>query len=159
MAQLIIGPKTFAAVMRSIYGYKNLKIQRVIEQTLARKSNLVINLNAASRDEISDTVAEAVVSNYMESPFNDDYAYAHDPQRKDLAHLQVGAKSTFAIQYSVREWKDAVIKHSLHKSSELDERKLYGVYSINLSLVKYRQDLDNFLYELLSRGSNARTSN
>ena len=154
MARLILGPKTFAAVMRSLHGYRNMKINRTIEQTLKRQSNLVINLDANSRNEISDAIAGTMVSNHIESPFNDAYALAHDPANAEASVDSVAAeKGNLAIQYTIEEWKALVIEHSLSGESQLDPRKMWGVHSINMELTPYREVLDPVFTRLLAKGA------
>lgn len=139
MAKLIIGPKMFGALMREIYGFKDLKINRLIEKTLRGKSNLVIALRPKDCDALTAGIHTAEIAAGRATPFTDE-------------HINSKAVGMPAIQYTLEEWKELVTVLT-EKQSSIEPRRAYGISNVHLDITQWRGVLAPMIKGLLAQGS------
>ncbi len=148
MATLILSAKNFAAMMREIYGYKDLKMNRMLQKTLRNDANLVIKLNTGSRDAISSLIYSLVFNKSEQNPFKDDQA------------INNPAKGLPAIQYTLAEWKHLVDSIGVGNSTINLDQGIYGVENVHLDMSPWAADMRSLFKNLLAQGTrpNARAA-
>lgn len=141
MANLIIGPKMFGSLMREIYGFGDLKINRLIEKTLRGKSNLVIALRPKDCDALTAGIHTAETAAGRVTPFVDQ-------------HIHSKAVGMPAIQYTIEEWKELVTVLTGVQST-IEPRREYGISNVHLDIAQWRPVLAPMIKGLLAQGSRA----
>ncbi len=153
MANLIIGPKTFASTMRALYGYRNLKISRVIDRTLKSNANLVIALDKQMSDTITAAIHTVCVHGAGAGQVGP--AFVNPFVDEAVGQINVGLP---AIQYTLAEWKMLVetLNEGVKSNISLDDPWGGGsvvVKNVNVDLAPWREHIQPLISTLLARGS------
>ncbi len=138
MAQLVLSAKNFVSLMRDLYGFKKLKMNRLLDKTLKENANLVINLDQKKSDQIASLV-HTHADMYDCSPFDDKYVGA-------VAH------NLPAIQFTLREWKRLVMALN-GPTSNLNVDGAAGDAIVQLELTPWKEELKPMFLSFLAQGS------
>jgi hypothetical protein len=157
MATLIIPPKVFAKLMRDVYGFRDLKVNRIIENALKPKNkhtNVCINLDPLTKAQITSFVH----ANDPAQPKDDKYAlarwYNDLADRANNGPIVVGLP---CIEYSPGEWQELTVKMTDQPSS-IFNLNLYRGRSIPMDLNPYLEGLSPLFRHMLSKGSRSKTA-
>jgi hypothetical protein len=138
MASLTLRPRYFVTAMRSIYGYRSLKINRMLEKALKTNQSVIANLSATDFKATVSVIRTAEVKVGLVWP------------RESDALLNTVCDQ-LVLTVSRSEWSALIT--SSGGTTSLSVEGPYGNVPVKMGLDNWESAMYALVREMLSRGS------